>query len=92
MKFKSVGRFIAAASLLAMFAGFGYGLGSQQGHNQGFDDSRRVNDVAGYPVPANYTSALTPVPYQENASFAFDTFVFVDEKGRKMAVPVPASR
>ncbi|WP_146416597.1 hypothetical protein [Crateriforma conspicua] len=92
MKLKSFGGFAAVATTLTTCAGIGFAFGSHRGYSHGFDAYRRLSDVTSYPVPSDYTSALTPVPYREDASFVFDTLVFVDEQGREMALPVPASR
>lgn len=79
-------RWILATLGLAVIASSAFTLGYARGASEDeFVDSSPI--IA---VPSDYFQNATPVPYVDGGRFSFDTFVFTDDQGRRMAMPVVA--
>lgn len=60
------------------------------GYARGASESEFVDNSPIIAVPSDYFHNVTPVPHIDGGRFSFDTFVFTDDQGRRMAMPVVA--
>lgn len=83
LKFRRILATLGLVSVAAITYTIGYN------HGTSVDDAI-VDNSPIIAVPSDYLLNANPVPYINNGRFAFDTFLFTDDQGQQMAMPVPA--
>lgn len=86
---KSLVKLCSFTVAIAVSACAGYLIG----YNRGFyTDDHITAESPVITVPVDYLAGLEPVPYVRDGSFSFDTFMFTNDKGQEMCVPLPSIR